>query len=112
MNLKNIKATHITVGGILAVFMVAGSVYAFADRIGIILPEPAWQSDITVLAQAIQGIQKSTDQRELFRLQQLEDDLIFKIATDESRGNKANPLDVLKLQQIRRQINELRRQNQ
>ncbi len=112
MKIKNIKGTHVTIGGIIAVFAVAGSVYAAADKIGFALDKPAWQSDITVLAEAIQSIQKSTDQREILRLQQLEDDLVFKIATAAAKGEPPNPLDVLKLQQIRRQIDALKEQNQ
>lgn len=112
MNLKHIKATHVTIGGIIAAFVVAGSVYAGADKLGVDLPMPAWQSDIVVLAGSIQSLQKTTDQRELFRLRQLEDDLILKIATAEANSKAPNPLDVLKLQQVRRQIDDLNRQGQ
>lgn len=106
--MKKIKAMHITVGGLAVVLSIIFGAYSYAEKLGFDIDRPAWQSEIIILAQAIESIQKTTDQRELFRLRQIEDDLVLKIATDEAKGKPPDPLDVLKLQQIRRQIDDLK----
>lgn len=108
MKLSDIKRRHVTIGGIAAVLLAVPGLYAAAATLGFSLDRPAWHSELTVLAGSVEQLQKQTDQRELFRLEQREDRLTLRIEKDKAEGRRPSPQDVLERQQIRRQIESLR----
>lgn len=107
-DMKSIKTTHITLGGVATAVGLVALVYANAETLGFQIDRWAWKSEVVVMAGAIENLQKTGDQRELFRLEQRLDDLETKALVDRKAGRPINEVNALKIRQTKRQLNQLK----
>ena len=119
MNLKSIRGTHVTIGGVLAIAMSIGAVYGWSDEIGLDLPKPAWKSEVTQVAEnldalsdtvqkAIAGINKDADLRELRRLRAEKNEVKLRIRQARDADGRPDSADLLRLDQIGQEIEDLK----
>ena len=119
MNLKSIRGTHVTIGGVAIMLAGLFTVYGWSDEIGLDLPTPAWKSEVTQVAEnldalsdtvqkAIAGINKDADRRELRRLRAEENEVKLRIRQAQDAGGRPDSADLLRLDQIRQEIEDLK----
>lgn len=115
---ESITKKHITVGGVLVVLSVFGSAITYANMTGADIDLIVWPSEIEALekrferslelfAGSIESLAKQQQQSEQFRLEQREDYLLLKIERSKQEGKQPDSLDLLELQQTRRQLDNL-----